>query len=101
MYDIVYDRLANAADVIVVMAFIILSLGVVVRVLWKKIEAKDKDILAVTAAHALAMAKEKELAKVQDIKNLEAVAANTAAMVQVSTMFNELRNDLKDIKNGN
>lgn len=99
-FEIVYNRLANAADVIVVMAIIVVALGVALRVLWKKIDQKDKDILSLTKAHSKAIEKEKDYGKERDIENLEAVSANTAAMVHVSTQFNELRNDIKELKNG-
>jgi len=59
----------------------------------KQIETQGK-------AHRKAIvAKDKEIAKMNE-SYLGIVTDNTAAMVKMLTLFDEMRNDIKDVKNG-
>lgn len=44
--EIVYNRLINAADVIIVMFIMVVGLCIVIKVLWNKIQKKEKEAVS-------------------------------------------------------
>ena len=94
MFELALERIAKSSDLLVLMCAIIFVLGMVIRVLWKKINENDE-------THRKAMvAKDKEISKL-NATNLETVTDNTAAMIELKNVTDEIRNDIKDVKNGN
>ena len=93
-FDLVYNRLVEASDVIVVMVIIIIALGFTIYKLWGKISNAEK------AHKKLVAAKDKEIARVNS-SNIEIVKSNTGAMTKMLILFDEIRNDIKDFKNDN
>jgi len=98
MYDIVYNRLAQSSDVIFVLGMFILFLVGVLIYIYKRSEKKEETNKTII--------KDLHIAHSKDIEDLnasilKALIDNTAALVSIDKNYTELRDDIKDIKNGN
>jgi cell division protein FtsL len=94
MQEIVYNRIAEASDLIVLFCVIITSLGLVIKMLWNRhIKECDSDKKAIKA-------KDKEIARLNTV-NSETLQDNIAAMTKMLVVLDEFRSDINQIKDGN
>lgn len=89
-----YNRIAESSDLIVVFVVIIAALGYALRILWKRHVANvDSDKKAI-------IAKDEEIARLNTV-NSDTLKDNIGVMTKMLVVFDEVRNDIKDVKNGN
>ena len=92
MFELALKRIAESSDLIILFCFIIFVLGLVIRVLWKSYQAKDKALAKTITSYS-----KKLEDKNDDI--LQALIANTKALESSGNKYSELRLDIKDLKN--
>jgi len=93
MYEQALERVAELSNFLFLLCGIVFVLGAVVLAFWKKLNDVNKEHKKEIAV------KDKAIAKLNSA-NLETLKDNTAAMVKMMTLFDEIRNDIKDVKNG-